>query len=600
MQNNNEFTPKDTTEQFEQKSILSQLPELHSVLQELIELRTKELEELKISKDNCQKIVDYSRNLDFENFATNVLAGINFSITKAQENLNQCSEALFIENQEALSNCLVSLLKNPCLGHTINISERLRNFSNQLSVFINNNNQRKDSLSLANECATVASSIAINFNNAKDYCTHYDEKIKFLIESLTKQQLELQIDKSIDNNIDSKNESNESNVSDKENQYQSSYDYDLCNNQKDNNPFIKKFKSIKRKLTLGVFLLPTLLVLGYSLFFYDSMYISNSEFVINSNSTENTLSLTPQTLLNGGINNDIYIAVAYIKSLNMFNAIDQKLNLKKHFQSGDFISSLSSSATVKDIEEYWSNVVNVHIDLESELLRLSVRSYSPEFSLSIQKNILKELESLINRMNEKAHKDAISLAEKEVSSSEQEVEKTSLALKTFRDINTFISPEAEVSNFTNIIGSLEQQLSETKTELEQKLTYFKKDSLEIKTLKSKIDALNNQLNEVRTRIASNSTNKQILSNTINEYERLSLKHEFAKKKLESAMTSLEAARQISLTKARYLVMVESPTLPDESLWPTPFKSAFFTLILTILSGGIISLIISAIREHLGV
>ena len=575
MQNNNEFTPKDTTEQFEQKSILSQLPELHSVLQELIELRTKELEELKTSKDNCQKLVDYSRNLDFENFATNVLAGINFSITKAQENLNQCSETLFIENQETLSNCLVSLLQNPCLGHTINISGKLRNFSNQLSVFINNNNQRKDSLSLANECATVASSIAINFNNAKDYCTHYDEKIKFLIESLTKQQLELQIDKSIDNNIDSKNESN---VSDKENQYQSSYDNDLCNNQKDNTPFIKKFKSIKRKLSLGVFLLPTLLVLGYSLFFYDSMYISNSEFVINSNSTENTLSFTPQTLLNGGINNDIYIAVAYIKSLNMFNAIDQKLNLKKHFQSGDIISSLSSNATVKDIEEYWSNVVNVHIDLESELLRLSVRSYSPEFSLSIQKNILNELELLINRMNEKAHKDAISLAEKEVSSSEQEVEKTSLALKTFRDINTFISPEAEVSNFTNIIGSLEQQLSETKTELEQKLTYFKKDSLEIKTLKSKIDALNNQLNEVRTRIASNSTNKQILSNTINEYERLSLKHEFAKKKLESAMTSLEAARQISLTKARYLVMVESPTLPDESLWPTPFKSAFFTLI----------------------
>ena len=597
---NNEFTPKDTTEQFEQKSILSQLPELHSVLQELIELRTKELEELKTSKDNCQKLVDYSRNLDFENFATNVLAGINFSITKAQKNLNQCSETLFIENQETLSNCLISLLQNHCLEHTINISGKLRNFSNQLSVFINNSNQRKDSLSLANECATVASSIAINFNNAKDYCTHYDEKIKFLIESLTKQQLELQIDKSIGNNIDSKNELYESNVSDKENQYQSSYDNDLCNNLKDNNTFIKKFKSIKRKLTLGVFLLPTLLVLTYSLIFYDSMYISNSEFVINSNSTENTLSLTPQNLLNGGMNNDIYIAVAYIKSLNMFNVIDQKLNLKKHYQSGDIISSLSSNATVKDIEEYWSNVVNVHIDLESELLRLSVRSYSPEFSLSIQKNILNELELLINRMNEKAHKDAISLAEKEVSSSEQEVEKTSLALKTFRDINTFISPEAEVSNFTNIIGSLEQQLSETKTELEQKLTYFKKDSLEIKTLKSKIDALNNQLNEVRTRIASNSTNKQILSNTINEYERLSLKHEFAKKKLESAMTSLEAARQISLTKARYLVMVESPTLPDESLWPTPFKSAFFTLILTILSGGIISLIISAIREHLGV
>ena len=330
------------------------------------------------------------------------------------------------------------------------------------------------------------------------------------------------------------------------------------------------------------------------------MYISESKFVINSNSAEKALSISPQTLLNGGGNNDIYVAIAYIKSMNLFNTIDQKLDLKTHFKSGDIVSSLSTNATNKEIEEYWKNIINVDIDSESELLKLAVRSYSPQFSLNIQKNILSELDSLINRMNEKAHKDAINLAEKEVQSSENEVEKTALELKNFRDNNTFISPEAEVTNFTNIIGNLEKQLSETKTELEQKLTYFKEDSLEIKTLKSKIDALNKQLNEVRTRIASNSTNKTILSNSLNEYENLSLKHEFAKKKLESAMTSLEAARQISLTKTRYIVMVESPTLPDESLWPTPFKSAFITLLLTIFSVGIISLIISAIREHMGV
>lgn len=578
-------------EQCENQSILPQLPELHSVFQELIDLRKKELEELEISKENCQKIVDYSRNLDFENYAANVLAGINYSITEAKKNFNQCSEAEFINNQESFSKCLIVLLKNPCLGHTINIIGRLRNFSNQLSSFITNNNEKQDSMTLANECATVASFVAIHFNNARELCTNFDEKVKFLIETLTSKQLELQID----NNKDSKIELN---ISD--NEIQSSHLDKPCDDKEDNNLIITRFNLIKRKLVIGVSIFPALVVLVYSLIFCNSMYISKSEFVINSNDTEKILSITPQSILNGGINNDIYIAIAYIKSLNMFNAIDQRLNLKSHFQSGDLISSLSSSATIKEVEDYWSKIVNVDIDPESELLRLSVRSYSPEFSLSIQQSILNELESLINRMNEKAHRDAITLAEKEVEYAEIEVEKTSLALKNFRDNNTFISPEAEVSNFTTIIGNLEQQLSETKTELEQKLTYFKEDSLEIKTLKSKIDALNNQLNEVRTRIASNSANKQILSNSINEYERLSLRHKFAKKKLESAMTSLETARQISLTKARYLVMVESPSLPDESLWPTPFKSASITFLLTIFSVGIMSLIISAIREHMGV
>lgn len=593
-------------EQYENQPILVQLSELNNIFQELVELRTKEIEELKKAQKNCQKIIDYSRNLIFEKLAKDVLVGIDISIKAANENLCQCKDTQVIVNREELSKSFLLLFRNSCLGHTINISGRLRNFSKELSLYISQNNQTQNALSIANECATIASSIAISFNNAKDLCTQFDEKLKFIIESLTIKQISHQINEFNDslNNTTEKSQ-NEYDILDKETD--SNKLNEIYNQQTNRYSIITKFNLLKllskkiRKtiLVIGIFF-PALLVLVYSLIFCNSMYISESEFVINSNSTEKVLSISPQSILNNAVNNDIYIAIAYIKSMNMFNIIDQRLDLKSHFQSGDIVSSLSSNATLKEIEEYWKNIVNVDIDSESELLKLAVRSYSPQFSLNIQKNILSELDSLINRMNEKAHKDAINLAEKEVQSSENEVEKTSLELKNFRDNNTFISPEAEVTNFTNIIGNLEKQLSETKTELEQKLTYFKEDSLEIKTLKSKIDALNKQLNEVRTRIASNSTNKTILSNSLNEYENLSLKHEFAKKKLESAMTSLEAARQISLTKTRYLVMVESPTLPDESLWPTPFKSAFITLLLTIFSVGIISLIISAIREHMGV
>ena len=203
-------------------------------------------------------------------------------------------------------------------------------------------------------------------------------------------------------------------------------------------------------------------------------------------------------------------------------------------------------------------------------------------------------------MNETAHNDSIQLAMKEVQQAEEEVKNTAYELKQFRDSNTFIDPEAEISGISNIIGSLEKQLAETRTLLDQKRTYFKEDSIEIKTLKAKIQALTNQIAETRDRIGNERNDRKILSSALSQYEQLNLKHEFAKKKLESAINSLEVARQEALTKTRYLVMIDSPSMPDESLWPQPIKAAFITFLLTLFGAGAVSLLVSAIREHLGV
>ena len=102
------------------------------------------------------------------------------------------------------------------------------------------------------------------------------------------------------------------------------------------------------------------------------------------------------------------------------------------------------------------------------------------------------------------------------------------------------------------------------------------------------------------RIGNERNDRKILSSALSQFEQLNLKHEFAKKKLESAINSLEVARQEALTKTRYLVMIDSPSMPDESLWPQPIKVAFITFLLTLFGAGTVSLLVSAIREHLGV
>src|SRR5574344_390359 len=123
---NNNTVISNNIEQIENQPILVQLSELNNIF--------KELEELKKALENCQKIIDYSRNLIFEKLAKDVLVGINISIKAANENLCQCKDTQVIVNREELSKSFLLLFRNSCLGHTINISGRLRNFSNELSL----------------------------------------------------------------------------------------------------------------------------------------------------------------------------------------------------------------------------------------------------------------------------------------------------------------------------------------------------------------------------------------------------------------------------------------------------------------------------------
>ncbi len=297
----------------------------------------------------------------------------------------------------------------------------------------------------------------------------------------------------------------------------------------------------------------------------------------------------------------MYIASAYLTSVDLFYKLDKEYNLIEHFSSHDIISSLPKHPTLKETSEYWAKLVSVDTDSESGLIRVKFRAYTPEMSLNVTKGMLVELDKLINRMNEKAHLDSISLATNEVNKAQRLVEESAEKIRAFRNEHTILDPTSEASNVMTLVTKLEAQLVAVQTEIDEKKNYLRGDSLEFKNLLNKSEILQRQINDTRARIASkNNDNENQLSDTFGQYEKLIMQNEFAKNMLESAMTSLESSRQVSLTKSRYLVTLQQPNLPDESLWPNPFLASLLTFLGTVFGFGIISLIISAIREHAGI
>ena len=360
----------------------------------------------------------------------------------------------------------------------------------------------------------------------------------------------------------------------------------------------------------AVIILPALLVFFYTAFFYDSMYISSATFTIKSNSTEKgSDGASPMSFLGGAGNSDISTATAYIQSLDMFYALDSKLKLQDHFSSHDIVSSLSKEPTQSDIQDYWKSMVNVNIDTESALMQLEVKAYSPEFAQKLTQGILDELDSFINKMNERMTQDSIRLASVEVEKAKKDIEDISDKMRQFRDQHTFIDPASEASNLLSIISNLENLITQAKAELAQKRAYLREDSVDIVSLKTKIASLEQEVTSLRSRIAMNAGEAQgngqkvlgnVLTRSLGEYEQLNIEYQFAQKILEAALNNLDATRQLSLSKSKYLVTIDNPKIPDESLWPRPFIATIVTFVVTLFLLSAVSLLISAIKEHMGI
>ena len=78
---------------------------------------------------------------------------------------------------------------------------------------------------------------------------------------------------------------------------------------------------------------------------------------------------------------------------------------------------------------------------------------------------------------------------------------------------------------------------------------------------------------------------------------LPVEKEFADKQLAAAMAALEQARAEALRQQLYIERVAQPKVPDSSLEPDRVRGVLTTFVLGLLFWGIVSLLISGVREH---
>lgn len=345
--------------------------------------------------------------------------------------------------------------------------------------------------------------------------------------------------------------------------------------------------------------LPTLAAILYFGLFANDVYISESRFVVRSPSKASVTSLGQ--VLNGsgltGATEESNAVIEYLGSHSAFQDAAKGGLLAKAYANNDvFVLDRFGgigNTSAERFYEYYLKKVKVDQDTTTQVLRLIVRAYDAKDARAINERLLEQSEALVNRLSDRARADALALAQNEVDAAKERSRQAAIALAAYRNRARIIDPEKEASVRLQMTSKLQDELIAAQTQLRQMETYTP-GATQIPYLRTQVAQLQK---EIAQQTASVAGGRQSLSAAAARYQILRLDTELADKQLAAALISLQDASAEARRKRAYVERISAPNLPDYAVEPRRLRSVIATFILGLLAWGVLSVLLTGVREH---
>lgn len=338
----------------------------------------------------------------------------------------------------------------------------------------------------------------------------------------------------------------------------------------------------RRRWFLLFVVLPTLLATLYYGFIASDVYVSQSRFVIKAPGQKSmptgTLANLIQTSGFVGGEQETKEVMDYIRSRDALADLQRQMNVRALYgdAGADFLSRFPRPFRERSFEglfKYYQTMVSASPDAESGMAVVEVRAFRPEDARNINARLLQLSEQLVNRLNERAEKRAVTEAEQRVLAAEARVRKARVALSGFRNRQEIIDPAKQATGVLEISNKLvtEHAALQAQLELMQRVAPANPS---IPALQARISALGSEIAAQNARVVGTPTG---IASKVGGYENLLAEQEFAQQTLTAAGTSLEQARAEALKQQYYLERVVDPNLPDSAQLPNRLKNILMVL-----------------------
>lgn len=332
-------------------------------------------------------------------------------------------------------------------------------------------------------------------------------------------------------------------------------------------------------------------------------YVSESVISVRQAGGASTGGIPGAALLLAGINPPAHEDTQYLRTFVHSQALalelDAKLKLRQHFGAivADLPNRLPADASVEDFVAYFRDRVEVSFDDRAALLKIRTQGLDPAFARALNTAILDASERFVNETSHRIARERLRFAEGELQLAGKRVEEASTALLAFQNRHRLLDPGAQAQATGILTAELQSQRARAEAELGGLRGFLNENAYQVQALKSRIDALDRQIDAERRRATTDDSKGARLTRLALDFEALKLQAEFTRDAYKLALAAVENARIDANQKIKSLVIVEPPSLAQTAEYPHMAYNLGTLLAVCVLLYAIVRLVLATIREH---
>lgn len=305
-----------------------------------------------------------------------------------------------------------------------------------------------------------------------------------------------------------------------------------------------------------------------------------------------------------GGSSDTDILFEYIQSQELVEIVDDRLDLRAHYQQHwdvDKVFSLWPEATTEDLVWFWTRVVRISYDQAAGLMEIEVRAFDPDYAQAVAREIVAESQRMINELSTAAREDATRYAQDDLNEALERLKLAREELTAFRTRSQIVDPEADIQGRMGVMNNLQQQLAEALIEFDLLAQTSSSSDPRVEQARRRIEVIRERIASERLAFAQGADDVGALNedypSLLSEFERLSVDREYAEETYRAALTALDVARANAIRRSRYLATFIEPTRADSSEYPQRYILSALSGLFLLLTWAILALIYYSLRDR---
>lgn len=360
-------------------------------------------------------------------------------------------------------------------------------------------------------------------------------------------------------------------------------------------------KIIIRLIALILFLLLSL----YIVFVETERYESTSIILLKDLTEKQEMNLGEMLLGKGSSTlQDSKIIELYMRSNEMYDFLDEKFHLTKHYSSEAldprqrlYVDALLPMARVtkKNLLAKYNADLTIAYDDPSGTLTISMVHTDPKLAKEMLESMYARADEIINGFAKENAKVALYFIEDIKKENREEFTLSIKKLIAYQNKHHTIDPSLDVERKSTILAELESELIKSQVEYSSKLKSWNPKGKEMEMLKETIRTLEKSILRVNTQMVG--FNKKELNKNVFDFELLKSDMEFAKEVYRQTLINQEKLKLEVSQKSRHLLVVAKPSLADDYTYPNKIWDVFKLFIVIMFLYSIIMTIINIVRDH---